>query len=149
MRLLTRFTSGGSVAITNLREFTISIRRGTEEAHEAHRRRTRAAMLYALQNLVLGSRVDTGRFRGNWQVTEGSPAEGYEQELYDFAGRFGNRDALVEETENVLQASGDEIIWAHNGVPYAEIIDAMDHVVLGAAEATRTWLDSSVSQDAP
>jgi hypothetical protein len=128
------------VAVTNLQEFTVGVRRRVQETRTQHENRTKAGALYALQNLVFGTRVDTGRARGNWQVAEGEPPVGYDSERYDLAGRFGNRDAFAEETQNVLGASGRNVIWIHNGVPYIGILEGMDHMLVTAVESLKTWL---------
>lgn len=130
------------MALTNVREFTLSLSRRPEEARERHAQRTKAAALYALGSVVLGTRVDTGRARGNWQVTEGEPAIGYDPARFDQAGRLGNMDALSEGQAAVLNTSGRDIIWLHNGVPYIGVLEDMDKMVAGTVEATRTWLAS-------
>lgn len=136
------------MAVTNLEAFTVRIRQSKREAREKHQERTKAAALYALQNLIFGTRVDKGRARGNWQVTEGTPAEGFDPERYDLSGSLGNRDAFAEEAANVLGASGSDIIWIHNGVPYIQVLEGLDQMLAGALEATRTWLASQATKGA-
>jgi len=131
------------VAVTNLQEFKIGVTRRIDESRERHRQRVRAAVLYGLQNLVFGTRVDTGRARGNWQVTEGDPAMGYDWERKDMAGREGNRDTFAEESAAIGAASGADIIWIHNGLPYISILEGLDHMLVGAVEALKTWLRSN------
>lgn len=130
------------MAVTNLESFVLRVRRSKGEVRDRHKTRTRAAALYGLQNLVFGTRVDKGRARGNWQVTEGSPAEGFDPERYDASGSLGNADTFGEETQKVLETSGSDIIWIHNGVPYIQVLEGMDHMLAGAVEALRTWLRS-------
>lgn len=136
------------MAVANREDFIINIRRQTGVERERHQKRTRAAVLYALQSVVFTTRVDTGRARGNWQASEGRPESGYDPTRYDFAGTEGNRDSFSEETAVVLAMSGTDIIWLHNGVPYIQILEGMDHMVRGAVEALRTWLQSGGGDDA-
>lgn len=131
------------MAVTNLHEYRIQVRRNVTESRDRHRKRAKAGMMYALQAVVFGTRVDTGRARGNWQATEGRPATGYEPERYDLAGRLGNTDAYTEASAAVLAMSGADVMWLHNGVPYISILEDRDRMVHGAAEGLRTWLMST------
>lgn len=76
---------------------------------------------------VRRSIVDTGRFRGNWQITTGQPASGE----IDITG-----------TEDELAAAQSIKIWDHlednpyatktwlsNNLPYAGVLDERDGIV--------------------
>lgn len=95
--------------------------RGAEEV--------RAVGLAALSGVVELTRVDTGRARGNWQVQEGRPATGFDEEVGDTDGREGpdapsrRRDTLEEGRREIDQASGRRPIWLHNGLPYAKALN--------------------------
>lgn len=134
------------MAMTNVREFTLSLERRADEAEELHAQRTRAVALRALSDVVLGTRVDTGRTRGNWQVGEGTPPEGHDPGAYDPSGRGveggSARDPIAQGTQAIGAASGRDIIWLHNGVPYIGILERLDKMVTGTVAALRTWLGS-------
>jgi hypothetical protein len=137
------------MATTNTHEFTVGIARFAEEAEERHRKRTRAASLYGLRNLVLGTRQDTGRARGNWQVGEADPPEGFDPDVGQVGGRDAGRDVPSQRRDAVSEgaavidaASGEDVIWLHNGVPYITILEEKDKMLAGTVEALRTWIRS-------
>lgn len=99
----------------NLREFDIGVRRFTEKTVPEAVRDTRdAAALEGLKSLVMLTPVDTGRARGNWQVTVGSPAVG-EIDREDKDG-----SATIAAGAAVVAGASDPYvpIWAHDGVSY-------------------------------
>lgn len=131
------------MALTNIREFKLGLERAADEAEEHHAQLVKATGMQALSNVVLGTRVDTGRARGNWQVAEGVPPEGHDPNAYDAEGRGvpggSARDAIAEGQQAIAGASGRDIIWLHNGVPYIGILEGLDKMVAGTVEALRTW----------
>lgn len=68
----------------------------------------------ALQGVVRASPVDTGRFRGNWQMQIGTPAAGAIDRL-DPSGAA----ALAAGEPVIAQATIDAPLWLTNNVPYA------------------------------
>lgn len=70
--------------------------------------------LQALQGVVRASPVDTGRFRGNWQMQAGTPATGVLDRL-DPSGSA----ALAAGESVIAQATIDAPLWLTNNVPYA------------------------------
>lgn len=68
----------------------------------------------ALQGVVRSSPVDTGRFRGNWQMQAGTPATGVLDRL-DPSGSA----ALAAGESVIAQATIDAPLWLTNNVPYA------------------------------
>lgn len=125
------------MARTNIRQFQLGISRFVDQAKEARRDRVKAVTLRIFRGVVLATRVDTGRLRGNWQVGEGSPPNGT-LEREDPSGR----ETLSEGNREILSASGDEILWLHNGLPYAVVWENEDKMVAGNVEAIKTWLRS-------
>jgi len=78
----------------------------------------RKIVLEALRRLVMKTPVDTGRARGGWQVTIGSPAE----------GQTGKQDKEGRETiAKGLPALKDfdpyQIVWISNNVDYIEFLE--------------------------
>lgn len=67
--------------------------------------------LEVLRNVVFLTPVDTGRARGNWQLTVGSPAEGQRDD-------FKNRDAVSEAAAVLGNLKGLDVVWVSNNVPY-------------------------------
>jgi hypothetical protein len=76
--------------------------------------------LQALKGVVYTTPVIEGRARGNWQVTMGTPAEGYDPELKDKQGL-----ATEERGKAVMFSSKNpfDITWLHNGVPYVPYLE--------------------------
>lgn len=134
------------MALTNVREFNLNVEKRADEAEEMHAKRTKVVALQALGDVVLGTRVDTGRARGNWQVAESAPPEGHDPTAFDPSGRGvpggSARDPIAEGQQAVASASGRDIIWLHNGVPYIGILERLDKMVVGTVERLRTWLRS-------
>ncbi len=125
------------MAVTsNLAQFQLGIRRFERKAEERRKGITKAVALRALQGLVSGTRVDTGRARGNWQLGEGAPPEGFDESKTDKTGSstigIGSREILAME--------GDEVIWLHNGVPYIGVLEDKDKMLAGNVQALRAWL---------
>jgi hypothetical protein len=75
-------------------------------------------VLQGLVGVVRKSPVDTGRFRGNWQVTQGEPA----------VGETGREDPTGESTIAAGSASAASltpysVAWITNNVPYAQRLE--------------------------
>lgn len=124
------------MALTNIREFVLGIEAEKKNTKKAIQNRTKAAALFGLRNLVLGTRVDTGRARGNWQVGEGDPPQGHFPMRFDPSGQA----TIAEGSTEILSVDGDKIIWIHNGVPYIEFLEDLDHMLEGTYQALQTWL---------
>lgn len=126
------------MALTNVREFTLGIDQFVEETEERRADITKAVTLRGLRGVVLGTRVDTGRARGNWQVAEGDPPVGHDPNRFDPTGGV----TLSEGSAAIGSASGKDVIWLHNGVPYIEILEQWDSMLEGTYQSLVTWLRS-------
>jgi len=72
-----------------------------------------------LMKLVEKTPVDTGRARGNWQVTLNQPAEGYdESEIDKNGGNTFTKGSMV-----IDDAPEYPIIWITNNVPYIQRLE--------------------------
>lgn len=98
---------------------------------------TRAMGMEALRRLMFATRVDTGRLRGNWQVGEIRPPSG-EIDRLDKTGAT----VTAEEGPKIEGATGQNVLWFHNGLKYAAVWEREDKMVVGTAEALRIWLSS-------
>lgn len=124
---------------SNVREFNAAIARHAPRPEERMTLLLRAASMRGLQGLVLGTRVDTGRARGNWQVTEDAPAQGYQEELKDKAGG----ETIARGSRVALHATLDRMVWIHNGVPYIGYLEQLDKMLAGTFGALTTWAESA------
>lgn len=81
----------------------------------------RAIKLQILTDLVLNTRVDTGRLRGNWQVSESAPKSTTVERL-DKSGS----GTISAESQNITPAS---VTWFVNNLPYAPTWNERDAIV--------------------
>lgn len=80
--------------------------------------------LELLNQISEGTRVDTGRARGNWQTTSDSPAEGTLNRL-DPTGEKVKAEALAK-TEPI------GVTYYTNNLPYIKKLEEMDGMVISA-----------------
>ena len=123
------------MAQTNMHTFEMGLKRFQGRAETRRRQITQATMMTGLRSLIETTRVDTGRARGNWQVAEGRPPTG-EIDRLDPTGEI----VMTAEGRKVTTASGTDIIWAHNGVPYIGGLEDMDKMLFGTAHMLRAWI---------
>ena len=75
--------------------------------------------------VIMDTRVDTGRLRGNWQTTTGSPASG-ELSREDKIPQFTKGGAAYDEVDRVR---ADTVDYLTNNLPYAEVWDDRDGMI--------------------
>jgi hypothetical protein len=71
----------------------------------------RAIALELFSSTIKDTPVDTGRARGNWQTTIGTPATGE-------VDRLGEGEAIKEVSATVADFSGGKVIFLSNNLPY-------------------------------
>lgn len=126
------------MALTNVTTFNAGLKKFGTLARETKNKRVRAVALRIFSGAVQGTRFDTGRLKGNWQVGEGSPPSGT-VEREDPNGT----ETLSEGARKIQGMSGEDVIWLHNGLPYAVVWEKEDKMLAGNVEAVRTWLEST------
>ena len=123
---------------TNVHEFTVGIEQAVELFDVERKTLTRALVLRALRDIVMNTRVKTGRARGNWQVSESDPI--------DVSVLRNDKDGsrvLAIEGQKVLALSGNEIVWIANNLAYIGFLEDLDKMVFGAEEALKTYIRSA------
>ncbi len=78
-----------------------------------------------MNRIVLKTPVDTGRARGNWQLTQRSPAEDMVPETSaNVSSSETPPSAILKEAEQTASGSqlGDDI-WISNNLPYIEALE--------------------------
>jgi hypothetical protein len=75
--------------------------------------------LLALQRIVDKTPVDSGRARGNWQVTVGEPAT----TVLDAKTKTGVRSKQKGTTRILGVSKPFQIIWMANNLPYIEVLE--------------------------
>jgi hypothetical protein len=81
----------------------------------------KALKVEAFSGIVLDTRVDTGRLRGNWQIQENTPATG-EIERLDKTGETVTREVAEK-------ASAKGLTYFVNNLPYAVVYEEEDGMV--------------------
>lgn len=97
--------------------FSKDIRSFTSKATTAHDKITRLATLELFRGVILDTPVDTGRARGNWQTSVGSPQSG-ELDRLDKSGA----KAIAEAQEKVPPGAG-QVTYLANNLPYIESLE--------------------------
>ena len=69
--------------------------------------------LLVLRGVVLKTPVDTGRARGNWQVTINNQAE----------GEVDPRDSISAGQQQLASIKPFDVVWISNNVPYIEFLE--------------------------
>lgn len=103
---------------SNIREFNLSLGAFERQIPERVAQVHRAITLEALNRVVLRSPVDKGRFRGNWQVSHDTPAEGRLERL-DKSGS----QTIAEGAAEVAKIRPYEITWLVNNLAYAQSLE--------------------------
>jgi len=92
--------------------FSDEVRRFTAKTTEAHDKIARVATLELFSGVIKATPVDTGRARGNWQTTVGSPAKG-RLEREDKSGS----EAIAEVEAKTPEGTG-QVTYLSNNLPY-------------------------------
>ena len=71
----------------------------------------RAIVLELFGSVIKDTPVDTGRAKGNWQTTIGTPASGT-------TDRLGEAEALAEVSQEAASFGAGKVIYLSNGLPY-------------------------------
>ena len=77
--------------------------------------------LEVLTNLVMGTRVDTGRMRGNWRLSQGEPITREINRL----DKDGGEVIRIEGNK----VSGISVTYITNNLPYAAVWNERDAIV--------------------
>jgi hypothetical protein len=103
----------------NAFQFALSLERlGEELTDEAMRQVTQKLALQALSGVVLKSPVDTGRFRGNWNVS----IDTADRSVSDVADKGGT--ATIARGQGIITAVPPyRVIWLSNNLPYARRLE--------------------------
>lgn len=95
-------------------DFSLQIAQFAEQTKEAIDASVREIVIELGNSLIRMSPVDTGRFRGNWQFTIGSPAT---DTVADYATSAGEASARL--TADAILFKAGETAYIVNNLPYA------------------------------
>jgi hypothetical protein len=109
-----------TMAVLNLARFTRTVENFAKNLPAVQVQRLHQAIaLEGLTRVVLRTPVDTGRARGNWQVTQGSPASGFNLGAADKNGG----GTISAGNSKIAQAKPFTITWITNNLPYIEVLE--------------------------
>jgi hypothetical protein len=117
------------MAIRNLREIEISLKRQAKVAPEAVVNIQKAATLELQRGIVVATPVDKGRARGNWQVAQGSPASGdvapngFPGESSAARGAAATAAALTQGAQAAAETKPFSKTYVSNRLPYIEALN--------------------------
>jgi hypothetical protein len=110
--------------------------------------------LEALTRLVRKTPVDTGRARGNWQVSIGTPNLDYDDEMKDPSGGEAEAGsggmAPIRAGDAVIKTAPlDSIIWITNNLPYIQKLDegGSHQAPTGMVDSTMLELQTMFERD--
>lgn len=96
----------------------------------------RAFKIGLFNRAVINTRVDTGRLRGNWQVSNGAPASGE-------TGRFQRIGGL--EPSEAAKIQPFSVTYLTNNVPYAIVWEERDGITGRAILESTTALTEALA----
>lgn len=103
---------------SNIREFNLGLKEFEDEIPKYVGQLHRAVMLEGLKGVVQMTPVDTGRARGNWQVTMATPALG-EVDAEDKRGAA----TIAKGGQAIQQVQPYSVSWIANNLPYIEELE--------------------------
>lgn len=89
----------------------------------------RAIKIEIFRRVIMNTRVDTGRAKGNWQITEGSPAKG---EVENFDTSTGGQLSAEKLMEMNTVIKGISLSYLTNNLPYIHKLEELDAMVATA-----------------
>jgi len=117
------------MGIRNLREIEVRTKALGKVAPEAVVRIQKAATLELQRGIVLATPVDKGRARGNWQVSQGSPASGelapngFPGESSAARGSAATAAALTQGAGSAAETKPFTRTYVSNRLPYIESLN--------------------------
>ncbi|MCW5597640.1 MAG: hypothetical protein KIT59_00770 [Nitrosomonas sp.] len=106
--------------------FSIDITRFANKTKSTLDQSARAIKISLFNGVIRDTRVDTGRLRGNWMTTTGSPATGTVDRLDKIEQGTNGGEAMNEVISNVRGATVD---YLTNSLPYAQIWEERDGMI--------------------
>lgn len=117
--------------------FTADLRRFSQRTQKERDTLIRFFCLNLLRDVVLGTPVDTGRARANWQATLGSPATG----IVESEDRNGGTTA--GKGSRVAQKAAGEVFYITNNLPYIYRLEFEGH----SSQAPAGWVRTSIDRN--
>lgn len=106
--------------VTNYEEFATEVRRVSKDLTERQQVLfVKKIAMELLRRVVKRTPVDTGRARGNWQITVGKPAT----KALDVSGPGAGAQAVAQGVAALTTLPPYSIVWLSNNVPYITVLE--------------------------
>jgi hypothetical protein len=89
----------------------------------------KAVKLEVFRRVVINTRVDTGRLKGNWQITSDNPASDEVDKFDQTPGGEAAIDFFLNADQTI---EGIGLTYLTNNLPYAEVWEERDGMVISA-----------------
>ena len=86
----------------------------------------RAIKIKTFNGVIRDTRVDTGRLRGNWQITTGQPAGGEVETINNIPQ---GEDGGSAQTDVIKTVKPNTFDWLTNNLPYAAYWEGRDGMI--------------------
>ena len=101
----------------------------------------KGAFVSLFSEIIIKTRVDTGRLRGNWQTTTNSPASG-ELDRVNRIPRLQTGGSAYEEVDRVVDPL--QVNYLTNNLPYAKVWEDEDGMVATSIRRFKRTLKEAV-----
>lgn len=106
--------------------FTLDIKKFAQKTDSTLDEAARAIKISLFNGVIRDTRVDTGRARGGWQTTTGSPATGSVDRLDQVPQGSNGGEAMNEVVKNVR---GFTVDYLTNNIPYIIFLEEKDAMI--------------------
>jgi len=101
-----------------MKSFSDEIKAEAEKINKGFERIVRSTAIACFSNIIFGSPVNEGRFRGNWFASTSAPSS----KVTESTDKNGSKTAKAA-TEVVLHVKDWNVFQLTNNLPYAEVIE--------------------------
>ena len=101
----------------------------------------RSIKIDLFSGIIISTRVDTGRLRGNWQTSNGSPNLSTIERLDEITKDEHGGDA---EAEVIATVKGDTTDYLTNNLPYAEYWEEQDGMIAKNMQRVDRFIKKSI-----
>ena len=127
--------------------FADDMKKMSEKIGEKYDATVRASLIDVASKVILRTAVDTGRARGNWQVSLNDPASGIVEEDADTGSGVAapnpsksSEKAIRAAVDNTENATGN-IWWLTNNLPYIQKLESGTHSQQSPSGMVRVTLE--------
>lgn len=115
--------------------FSDDMKKMAEKIGEKYDATVRASLVDVASKVILRTAVDTGRARGNWQVSLNDPAT----DILDVEDKEGN--ATIRTAMDNTEGATGNIWWLTNNLPYIQKLESGTHSQQSPSGMVRVTLE--------